>query len=148
MEIETVAIICIVVGLVLLIIEAISPGFFAIIPGAVLVIIGVLGYFVDDFFDSWLLIAAMAIVTLVVSIVTIKVYQLLAKPEPPTTTVTESLVGRTGIVTVKVEPGNIRGKIKIDNDVWSATSDAAINAGETATVLEGTGVHVKVELKG
>jgi membrane protein implicated in regulation of membrane protease activity len=148
MDVATVAIICVVVGLILLIIEAMTPGFFAVIPGAVLVIVGVLGYFVDGFFDSWLLIAAVAVVTLAVSIVTIKGYQLLAKPEPPTTTVAESLVGRDGTVTVGVEPGNIKGKVRIGNDVWSATADVAIIEGSAVTILEGTGVHVKVGLKG
>jgi membrane protein implicated in regulation of membrane protease activity len=148
MDLADMAIILIIIGLILLTIEALTPGFFAVIPGAVLVVVGVLGYFIDGFFDNVLLLVGSAIiVTVVVSIITIKGYQILAKPEPPTTTVASSLIGREGVVTSDVKPGNLRGKVKIDSDTWSATSEDLIKIGTDVIVYDAEGVHVKVRIK-
>ena len=148
MDLGTVAIILIIVGLILLIIEALTPGFFAVIPGAVMVVIGVLGYYVKDFFTNVpLLVGSAIVVTVVVTVITIKGYQLLAKPEPPTTTVVDSLVGREGVVTSDIKPGSLKGKVKIGSDSWSATSDDLIKAGTDIIVYAAEGVHVKVRQK-
>ena len=144
MEVETIAIILVVLGLILLIIEAMTPGFFAVIPGAILVVVGVIGYFVDGFFESGYLILTIIVVTVIVSAATIKLYQILAKPEPPVTTVTESMVGRTGKVIVRIDPDNIKGKVKIASDVWSATADSFIEVDTEVIVYAGEGVHLKV----
>ncbi|MCL2296478.1 MAG: NfeD family protein [Methanomassiliicoccaceae archaeon] len=149
MDPVTIAIILMVLGLILLIIEALTPGFFAVVPGAVLVVMGLLIYFVDGILDKWYLLALAAIVvTLVVTAITFKGYQLLAKPEPPTTTVATSLIGREGLVTSDVKPGNLKGKVKIGSDSWSATSEDPIAAGTEVVVYDAEGVHVKVRQKG
>jgi len=138
----------IIIGLILLIIEALTPGFFAVVPGAVLVVMGLLIYFVDGILNKgYLLVIAAIIVTLVVSAVTFKGYQILAKPEPPTTTVVDSLIGKEGIVTTDVKPGSLKGKVRIDSDSWSATSDDPIKAGTDVVVYAAEGVHVKVRQK-
>ena len=142
-----IAIILMILGLVLLIIEALSPGFFAIIFGAILLAVGILGYFIDGFFESWYLVLTVIVVTLVVSVGTIKLYQILAKPEPPVTTVTESMIGRTGTVISQIDPYNIKGKVRIGTDVWSATSDSVIEEGTSVEVYAGEGVHLKVRPK-
>jgi membrane protein implicated in regulation of membrane protease activity len=148
MDPGTIAIALVIIGLILLSIEALTPGFFAVIPGSVLVIIGVLGYFIDDFFTTlYLLVPCAIIVTLIVTAVTIKGYQILAKPEPPTTTVVDSLVGREGTVTSDVRPGNLKGKVKIGSDSWSATSEDLIKTGTDVVVYAAEGVHVKVKKK-
>jgi membrane protein implicated in regulation of membrane protease activity len=147
MDLGTIAIIIMIIGLILLTIEALTPGFFAVIPGAVMVIIGLLGYFIDGFFGSLYLPVTAVAVTLAVTGVTIKGYQILAKPEPPTTTVVTSLVGRDGIVTSDVEPGTLKGKVKIGSDSWSATSDLPIETGAEVTVYAAEGVHIKVRPK-
>jgi Membrane protein implicated in regulation of membrane protease activity len=148
MDPATLAIILMIIGLIMLIIEALTPGFFAVIPGAILVIIGILGYFVDGYFDDPLLmVATVIIVAFFVSIGTVKLYQILAKPKPPETTVTESMVGRTGIVTVKTDPNSIKGKVKVGSDIWSATSDIVIEKGTEVFVYAGEGVHIKVKPK-
>ena len=144
MDATTIAIILMVVGLVLLIIEALTPGFFALIPGAILVVIGVIGYFVDDFFNSAYLVVVVIVVTLVVSLATIRLYQSLAKPEPPVTTVTESMIGKTGLVTVRIDPSNIKGKVRIGSDTWSATAEEFIEVNTEVFVYAGEGVHLKV----
>ena len=140
----TVAIALIIVGAILLIIEAFSPGAFMVIPGTVLVILGLIGAAFPDILYSWWSPVIALVVAIPVTLVTIKGYQRLAVPEPPTTTVVDSLVGRTGRVTVATESGNMRGKVKIGSDTWSATSDEPIEAGAEVIVESSEGVHVHV----
>jgi len=148
MDPVTIAIILMIIGLVLLIIEAFTPGFFAVVPGAVFVVMGLLIYFVDGILDKWyLLVTAAIIVTIAVTAITFKGYQILAKPEPPTTTVASSLIGREGVVTIDVKPGTLKGKVKIGSDLWSATSEDLIKAGAEVVVYDAEGVHVKVREK-
>jgi len=144
---QTVALILIVIGAILLIIEAMSPGVFLLIPGTVLVILGLIGYIFPDFLYSvYAPILALAI-AIPVTLGTVKMYQILARPEPPTTTITDSLVGKEGIVLVRTVPENITGKVKIGSDDWSATSADPIEKGTEVVVVKSQGVHVTVERK-
>ena len=129
MEPFIVAIGIIIIGAVFLIIEAFSPGAFMVIPGTVLVIIGVIGALLPDFlFSLWSPLLAL-ILAVPITLLTVKGYQKLAEPAPPTTTVTDSLVGKTGVVTVATEDGNMKGKVRIGSDQWSATSDEPLEEG-------------------
>ena len=140
----TVAIILIALGAVFLIIEAFSPGAFMVIPGLVLAILGVVGAVYPDILLSWWALAIVVVVVVPVTLITVKGYQKLAEPAPPSTTVAESLVGRTGVVVTATVPGTMRGKVRIDNDIWSATSDEPIEEGARVTVDSSEGVHVHV----
>ncbi len=140
----TIAVLLIVLGAILLIYEAFSPGAFLVIPGTVLVILGLIGAVYTDLLISWWSPVIAVAVAVPVTLLTIKGYQKLAKPAPPTTTVTGSLVGRRGIVTVATEAGNMKGKVKVDSDVWSATSDEPIDVGTEVVVEHSEGVHVHV----
>ena len=101
----------------------------------------------DTFQTAWRIARPNAIVVVVavpVTLITVKGYQKLAEPAPPSTTVAESLVGRTGVVVTATVPGTMRGKVRIDNDIWSATSDEPIEEGARVTVDSSEGVHVHV----
>ena len=136
--------IILIVGAIFVIYEAFSPGGFLLIPGIVLLVLGVIGLIMPDVLMSiWAPIIAL-IVAIPVTLLTLKLYQHLAKPEPPATTVADSLVGRTGIVSVPTEIGSMKGKVKIGNDVWSATSDEPIEEGTEVVVERSEGVHVHV----
>ena len=145
MDPQTIALVIILVGALLIIIEAFSPGAFMVIPGTVLVIIGIIGYAYPDFLMSWYSPVSALIIAIPITLVTVKGYQLLARPVPPSTTVSESLVGKVGIVTVEVEPGSLKGKVKIDSEIWSATSDEVLKIGMKVKVCSAEGVHVKLE---
>ena len=145
MDPQTIALIIILIGALLIIVEAFSPGAFMVIPGTVLVIIGIIGYAYPDFLMSWYSPVSALIISIPVTLITVKGYQLLAKPVPPSTTVSESLLGKTGTVTVDIEPGSLKGKVKIDSDIWSATSDEFIEKGAKVIVCSAEGVHVKLE---
>ncbi len=136
-------ILLVIVGIILLIAETHTPGFFIAIPGTVLVIIGIAYIFMPTM-DPILL----AIVTFVGAMITLfgvmMFYKKLGEPEPPSTTTIDTLVGKTGVVIKKIEPNTLTGKVRIDSDVWSATADHEIKEGTKVVVIKGEGVHVVV----
>lgn len=140
-----VALVLIVLGLILLIVEATSPGVFMIIPASVLIILGALGLISPDFLFSWWAILIAIVVAVPVTVITIYFYKFLGTPQPPSTTITDTLVGTTGVVVVSTVPGTIKGKIRLDSDTWSANSDKPIEAGVRARVVRSEGVHVFIE---
>ncbi|MBR4216366.1 MAG: NfeD family protein [Candidatus Methanomethylophilaceae archaeon] len=133
-----------VVGAILLIVEAFTPGAFMVIPGTVLVIVGIIGAIYPSMMESWWSPVIAVAIAVPIAIVTTKVYQRLAVPEPPVTTVADSLVGRKGIVVVSTESGNMKGKVKVGSEVWSATSDEPLEAGVEVIIERSEGVHVHV----
>lgn len=136
--------ILLIAGAAFVIYEAFVPGGFMLIPGLVLLVMGAIGLLAPDLLMSiWAPVIAL-VVALPVTLLTLKLYQHLAKPEPPATTVADSLVGRTGKVMVPTELDNMKGKVKIGNDTWSATSDEPIEAGTEVIVESSEGVHVHV----
>jgi len=141
----TIAVILLIIGAVLLVIEAFSPGAFLVIPGTVLVVIGIIGALFPNMVISWELPVIALIVAVPVTLITIKMYQHLGKTERPTTMVAYSLIGKTGIVTTATQSNNMKGKVKIGSDVWSATSDEPIDEGTEVIVDSSEGVHVHVK---
>ncbi|MBE6523486.1 MAG: NfeD family protein [Thermoplasmata archaeon] len=136
--------ILLIAGAAFVIYEAFVPGGFMLIPGIVLLVMGAIGLLAPDLLMSvWAPVIAL-VVAVPVTLLTLKLYQHLAKPEPPATTVADSLVGRTGKVMVPTELDNMKGKVKIGNDTWSATSDEPIEAGTEVIVESSEGVHVHV----
>jgi len=135
----------VVIGILMLLAEAASPGSFIIVPASVLLVLGGIGLMYPDWLVSWWSPLAAVVVLVPMTIVTIKLYQKLAPPVPPETTVATSLVGQYGVVVTEVTSGNLKGKVRIANDVWSATSTRTIPAGKRVVVRGSEGVHVKVE---
>ncbi len=140
-----VALILIILGLVLLIVEVFTPGIFMIIPGIVSIILGALGLVDPGFLFSWWAVVIAIVVAVPVTVATLYAYKYLGSPEPPTTTITDTLVGATGIVTVRTVPGTLKGKVRIGSDVWSANSESPISEGIRVKVMRSEGVHVFVE---
>ena len=138
----------IVIGVIMLLIEAAAPGNFMLVPATVLLVLGCLGLIIPDFLMSWWAPIAAAIVLIPMTYVTIRLYQRLAPPGPPETTVATSLVGKEGVVTKEVSPNNLKGKVRIEHDTWSATANGNIPAGRHVIVRSSEGVHVVVEETG
>lgn len=145
MEVATIALILIVIGLVCILAEAVYPGAFFVIPGIITLVIGIIGYAVPDFLTSIYMPILVIVLFVILSIVTVKFYHWLARPKPPETTITSNLVGKKGLVTAPTEKDSLKGKVKIDNDVWSANSDEPIEAGTEVEVIGAEGVHIKVK---
>jgi membrane protein implicated in regulation of membrane protease activity len=134
-----------VIGILMVLAELASPGAFILVPATVLIVLGGMGMVAPDMLLSWWSPLLAVIILIPMTFVTMKLYQKLAPPAPPETTVATSLVGRTGVVERKVVPHTISGKVRIDHDTWSATSDVVIPVGKQVIVRSSEGVHVKVE---
>ncbi|QLH75411.1 MAG: NfeD family protein [Methanomassiliicoccales archaeon] len=134
----------VIIGVLLLIAELSSPGAFLLVPGTVLIVLGFIGMLAPDFLFSIYSPIVTVVVIVPLTYVTIKLYQRLAPPAPPETTVATSLVGQEGIVTQEVRPNTLSGKVKIKNETWSATADHPIAKGTKVVVLKSEGVHVTV----
>ncbi len=135
----------IIIGVIMLLAEAVTPGAFLVVPATVLIVLGTIGVLAPDLLLSiWSPIIAV-LIGVPVFMLTVKAYQKLSPPMPPTTTVGTSLIGMEGVVVTDICPNNIRGKVKIQSDVWSATSTRPIKAGYRVRVVNSEGVHVKVE---
>ena len=142
-----VAIILVIIGALLVITEANVPGGYLIIPGLDLLVIGIYGCIFPDMLFTWYTIAIAIVLTIPVIVGTLWLYRRLGGPAPPSTTVAGSLIGRTGTVTVETNPDNLKGKVKIGSDTWSADSDEVIEVGAEVTVVSREGVHVHVARK-
>lgn len=147
MEPVTVAIIIMILGLALLAVEGTSPGAYMLIPGAVMVIIGGFGCVAPDLFYTWYTPLVAIIALIPVTAGTFWLYKKLGDPEPPSTTVAASLEGKTGTVITEVTPGNMRGKVKIGSDTWSAEAEETLPVGTEVLVDHSEGVHVHVVRK-
>jgi len=135
----------IVIGVLMLLVELSSPGAFLLIPATVLLALGTIGLMFPDLLLSiWSPIIAVLILV-PTTLLTIKMYQKLAPPAPPETTVGTSLIDKEGVVEVEVVPDSMRGKVKISNVVWSATSEKTIPVGRKVKVTHSEGVHVTVK---
>lgn len=139
------ALLLIIVGLVLLILEATMPGIFMIIPAVIFIIIGALGLLEPDLLFTWYAVALAIVVAIPVTLLTIYAYRFLGSPEPPSTTITDTLIGRSGVVIVETVPGTLKGKVRIDTDTWSANSEAPLKSGTRVKIVRSEGVHVFVE---
>lgn len=136
----------IIIGILLLIFEASDPGtFFPAIVGSVLITFGLIAVAVPELLTSLWTPAILAAVVIPLMFIYMKLYQRLSPPTVPTTTVSTSLIGDTGKVLVAVEPDSITGKVKLRNQIWSATSKRNIPAGSMVKVVDARGVHVVVD---
>jgi membrane protein implicated in regulation of membrane protease activity len=135
----------IIIGILMLLAELSSPGAFILVPATVLIVLGFVGITAPDILISWWSPVIVAVVVIPITYLTMRMYQRLAPPAPPETTVATSLVGMTGVVVSEVTPNTLRGKVRIANDNWSATSGKVIPAGKKVVVKTSEGVHVTVE---
>ena len=135
----------VIIGVLMLLAEAVSPGSFLLVPASVLLVLGGVGMIYPDWLLSWWSPLAAVIIVVPMTLVAIRLYQKLAPPAPPETTVGTSLVGQTGVVVRMVEPNNLLGKVRIANDSWSATAPEPIPEGTAVVVVSSEGVHVTVK---
>ncbi len=142
---QELGLIFVIAGIVLLLAEAASPGAFMLVPATVLIVLGAIGLTAPSILLSWWSPIITAIIVIPTTILTIKFYQKLAPPAPPETTVATSLVGLTGVVVTEVVPNDLKGKVRIANDTWSASSSKPIPPGRKVIVKSSEGVHVIVE---
>lgn len=137
--------IMIIIGIIMLMAEIFAPGAFMVVPATVLIVLGVIGMIAPDILLSWWSPIIAVILIVPMTLITVRMYQRLSPPMPPTTTVATSLIGQEGVVMTTVCPGNLKGKVKIKSDIWSATADQSIPVGARVIVVDSEGVHVRVK---
>ena len=134
------------IGVVFIILEVMTPGFFIGIPGTIMVILGLAMIFFPDFMSTPLGPMVFIILVILVTAGVFWIYNNLARPEPSNTTTTmTSLVGKEGTVIKDIVPHDISGKVRIGSQEWSATADKAIGEGARVRVVKVEGVHLHVE---
>jgi membrane protein implicated in regulation of membrane protease activity len=140
-----VGMVLLIIGILLIIAETATPGFFVGVIGTAFVAMGIIEIFFPFIADTpW-----SPIIVLVVTggsmMAAVMFYRRLGRTQPTATTITESNVGKEGLVVEDVEPHSLKGKVKIAHQIWSATSDDPIPKGRMVKVVDWEGVHVIVE---
>lgn len=134
----------VIIGLGLLIVEAAQPGFFVAVPGTILIVLGAVTLFIPEIAQDYA--PVIIVVTAVVSsILTLTFYHKMAPGQKPLSTSMDNLAGKVGVVVRKVTPDSIKGKVEIDNSMWSATADSIIDEGTKVIIISSEGVHIKVK---
>jgi inner membrane protein len=136
----------ILAGAILLIIEIHTPGFFAAIPGTVLVFMGIVLLMGVDLFSNGWGIPVSVVVAICAGLVTVWAYSRMTTDESPTTISRDSLAGMEGRVKVPVDTTSLSGKVIIGSTEWSARSQSSpIPEGKKVKVVSSEGVHIVVE---
>lgn len=131
-----------IIGILLFVLEITQPGFFVAIPATVFIVVGLL--FSAGVTSIWIFVIG-AIIVAPVFMLTINFYKKIAPTQKPAPLVGESLIGRVGVVTKEIIPNTIKGKVKIENQIWSATSNVPIGKDKNVSVIASKGVHVTVK---
>ena len=90
--------ILIAAGIIFLLVEALSPGFFLAVPGTALVVLGVLAFFAYDLLATPFGIIAAVAGAAAAAVVTIFVYRKASPDKKPETTSKDTIVGKKGTV--------------------------------------------------
>jgi len=147
MDFFSLGIVFVVIGLLMLIAEMHTPGFFIAVPGTVFIILGIVFLILRDSVTIPIAVAVILITSVVATVLVILFYKKLGEGKLEATTTVDNLVGKEGIVVRRVEPNNLRGKVKIGGNIWSATANEVIEEGKRVVVIKGEGVHVVVREK-
>ncbi|MCI4326942.1 MAG: NfeD family protein [Thermoplasmata archaeon] len=133
------------IGAVLFIVEIIHPGVFLLIPGSIFLAAGVLYLLLPNpLTGSVFGPAVIVLVAFIATLATVPYYRRIAPVHRPMSSIPMSLEGLTGVVTRTVEPDNMKGKVRVNSEIWSARSDRRIPEGARVRILGGEGVSVTV----
>ncbi len=147
MDPTDIAIMFIIVGVLLELAEIFMPGFFIAVPGTASIIYGFLillfPWILEVWWGPWIL----ALLTIPITGFSILIYRSLAPPSKPVTMSYKGLVGAIGIVVSEVKPDTMEGQVRINSDIWSATTrePEPIPVGAKVKVVDVEGVHLIVE---
>jgi len=143
----TFAIAIIIIGIFLVILEAFIPGFFIAIPGTAIIVFGILSWIlgIKSVITSWWGWTIVLVCTFIAAIFTIMLYKKIAPISDPETTISDSLIGRIGVVTRETDPERpTYGKVRIGSEIWSAKASKIIPKGRKVKVIGSEGVHLVV----
>ncbi len=143
---EVLGAILVVAGILLIVVEVVHPGAFLMVPAAILVASGLFLVFVPGFFLANPVMAALLLigVAFLGAALAIPLYRKIAPTHAPIPTTVQSMWNAPAKVLVPIEPGNMRGKIRVRGEIWSATADQPIPEGREVIVVGGEGVVLRV----
>jgi inner membrane protein len=143
---DSIGLVLVIVGIALFAFELVHPGALLIIPGSILLMAGLLYLLLPNILlDSYLGPVLIIIAAIVGTLVEIPYYRWVAPIHRPMSTTSGGLVGEEAVVTVPIEPNNLRGKVKVRSEIWSARADRPIPVGTRVRVVHGEGVSVTVQ---
>ncbi|MGB1586742.1 MAG: NfeD family protein [Thermoplasmatota archaeon] len=135
----------IIVGLALILLEVINPGFFIAVPGTVLAGFGFASLIAPSVFFGASAAWAIPIFGVPATLFTMWAYKRMAPPDSPPETLSEdSLPGRQGTVERDI-PADDAGRVRIEGQSIRAVADEPLAAGTRITVVSVDGLTVKVE---
>lgn len=136
----------IVIGALLLLAEALHPGFFVAVPGTTMIVLGIMFLLgIDVFATVWGILIGVGSALIAASL-SVLLYRRLSPEQLPTTMSRDSLIGKEGRVVREVRSDEITGKVSISGVEWSARSQEKVLApGAIVRVVGSSGVHVIVE---
>ncbi len=143
---ETMFWVWLVAALLFLILELVSPAFFFICFVAGSIGAALYSLFYGDAY-YWQL-GIFLILTLGLFPLTRKLAKKITK-ESPQKSNADALVGKVGIVTKSIDP-DLGGQVRVEGEIWLATSDEAIVEGQKIfiTALTGAKLHVRTIREG
>ena len=142
----TLGIFLLLIGIVLFAVEIIHPGALLLIPATVVLAVGILILVgAQSLFYTPYGPAIIVSVALAAAVLTIPYYRYVAMPHKPMSTITSNLEGELGVVIAPVVPDTLKGKVRVNSEVWSARSSRPIPSGTRVRILRGEGVSVEVE---
>lgn len=135
----------IIAGVILLGLELAHPGALLLVPSFVLLAAGV----VITIFGAGLLtslpgIAAIVAAAIFAALIEIPYYRWVAPTHRPMTTTSAGMAGQLGVITAAVQPNTMRGKVRVQREIWSAQSDQPIPEGTEVRIVAGDGVTLQV----
>jgi len=145
MDAYTVSLVLMLVGLILIALEPVIPGFFVSVVGVFFLVMGIVGYVNPDYLYSPVAVSVGLLLAAGAGIVVLYTYKNLAGNQEPQLMVASSLVGKKGIVRKKIVPNSLDGKVEIGSSMWSAKADHEIPEGTMVEVIHSEGVHVVVK---
>ncbi|WP_319538429.1 NfeD family protein [uncultured Methanospirillum sp.] len=137
----------ILAGTFLIALEVFSPGFFLLVPGTVLIIIGILLLLGIDIFSTNIGILVGVGIAIAAALATVFAYSRMTPAgQKPYTISMDSLIGKEGVLTKAADEQSLDGKATIEGQVWSAkTETGTISEGARIRVISSKGVHIVVE---
>lgn len=143
---DAIGIALVVGGFALFAFELIHPGALLLIPGSILLAAGFLYLFLpNDLLNSYVGPAVVIVVAIVAALLEIPYYRWVAPVHRPMSTTSGGLVGEEAVVVAEVIPNTLRGKVRVNSEIWSARAERSIPVGTRVRIVHGEGVSVTVQ---
>jgi inner membrane protein len=138
--------ILVVIGVVILVLELAHPGVLLFIPATALIVGGLIfGLLPSGFAESGPGFLLIVLAGIGGGLAEIPYLRRVAPTHKPLSSTSAGFEGEQAIVTVAIVPNTLRGKVRIQSEIWSADAKTPIPVGARVRVVKGEGVTLHVE---